>query len=51
MALEELIQEDFIPMFTYICGQVLKEESSDVNPLEIQEERQGRVEKVIKGVI
>jgi len=25
MALEELIQEDFIPMFTYICGQVLKE--------------------------
>ena len=25
MALEELIQEDLIPMFTYICGQVLKE--------------------------
>ena len=47
-ALEELIEEDFTPMFTYICWQVLKEEStSDDNPEEIPETSQGRAEKVI----
>jgi hypothetical protein len=51
-ALEELIEEDFTPMFTYICGQVLKEEgTSDENPEEIPETPQGRAEKVIKQVL
>ena len=49
MALEELVQEDFIPHFTKICGKQVK--ACPENPGEIQADRQERVERVIMETI
>jgi len=50
LAMEEMIAEDFIPMFIQFCGFELSLMGGD-DPLEIEAFRQERVEKCIEGLV
>jgi hypothetical protein len=48
--MEEMIAEDFIPMFIQFCGFELSLMGGD-DPLEIEAFRQERLEKCIEGLV